>query len=206
MEECLFCDFDKIKKDILCSSDNFYVKVGVGILAPGHVMLLPKMHIACFARLPKQLSKEFILVKDRLFNKVKFTFNEPIIYEHGVYGQSIKHAHLHFLPSSSSHYNLDNIKENIFKSLKSTRIDDMSQIADVFKNEGSYFYLEQNGKKWVIHTKGQEEGKFTFRKEFTRLTGLYALEDWQTIPESEKQRNKLWVDETKKIFKSQNEE
>jgi len=202
MKECLFCDFDKIKEDILWNSENFYVKVGIGILAPGHVMLLPKMHMACFAQLPKQLSNEFISVKDKLFNKIKYAFNEPIIYEHGVYGQSIKHAHLHFLPSRNNYYNFKNIKENIFKSLKSARIDNMFQIADVFKKEGSYFYLEQNGRKWVIHTKGREEGKFTFRKEFARLTGLYALEAWQTMPESEKQRNIEWVETTKKTFKN----
>lgn len=200
MKECLFCNLDKIKDDILWSSENFYVKVGVGILAPGHVMLLPKIHIACFAQLPNQLSQEFISVKDKLFNKIASAFNEPIAYEHGLYGQSINHAHLHFLPSRNNYYNLENIKENIFKILKSTRIDDMFQIRDVFKKEGSYFYLEQNGKRWVIHTKGQEEGKFTFRKEFARLTGLYALESWQAMPKSEKQRNIGWVDATKKIF------
>ena len=206
MKKCLFCNFVKIKEDILWDSGNFYVKVGVGILAPGHVMLLPKMHLDCFAQLPKQLRKEFLSIKDKLFNKIASAFNEPMVYEHGVYGQSIKHAHLHFLPSSNSHYNLENIKENIFKSLKSTRIENMFQITDVFRNESSYFYLEQNGRKWVIHTKDQPEGKFIFRKEFARLTGLYGLEAWQNMPESEKQRNKLWVDETKKIFKAQNEE
>ena len=203
MKNCLFCQRHKINLDILLESKNFFVKVGVAVLAPGHVMLLPKIHIDCFAQLPKQLSKEFISLKYKLFNKVKSAFNEPIVYEHGVYGQSIKHAHLHFLPSRNNYYNLKNIKENIFKSLKSTRIDDMFQIIDVFKNEGSYFYLEQNGRKWVIHTKGQPEGKFTFRKEFARLTGLYGLEAWQTMPESEKQRNKIWVNETKKALKNE---
>ena len=151
MKKCLFCNFVKIKEDILWDSGNFYVKVGVGILAPGHVMLLPKMHLDCFAQLPKQLRKEFLSIKDKLFNKIASAFNEPMVYEHGVYGQSIKHAHLHFLPSSNSHYNLENIKENIFKSLKSTRIENMFQITDVFRNESSYFYLEQNGRKWVIY-------------------------------------------------------
>ncbi|MEK6984232.1 MAG: HIT domain-containing protein [Nanoarchaeota archaeon] len=203
MKECLFCSIDKIKEDILWGSGNFYVKVGVGVLAPGHVMLLPKKHLNCFAQLPKQLREEFVSVKDKLYNKIKYVFNEPIIYEQGVYGQSIKHAHLHFLPFKNNYYNLRNVKENIFKSLKSTKIDEMSKITDVFKNEGSYFYLEQNGRKWVIHTKDQEEGKFTFRKEFARLTGMHALEAWQTMPKSEKQRNIEWVNITKGALKNE---
>ena len=170
MKECLFCQFDELKPDILWKSKNFFVKVGVGILAPGHIMVVPKKHISCFAELPSGLIKEFMSIKEDAFNKVKHNFSEPILYEHGIYGQSIPHAHMHLVPSKNEFYDLQNIKENIFKSLKSTRIDDMLQIAGVFKKEGSYFYLEQNGSKWVIHTQGHEKGKFTFRKEFARLT------------------------------------
>ena len=67
--------------------------------------------------------------------------------------------------------------------------------------EGSYFYLEEKSKKWVFHTKNQPEGKFTFRKEFAKLTGLHGLTKWQTIPEEEKQRNNEWVNLTKEKLK-----
>lgn len=201
MKYCLFCQLNKIKEDIIWESKNFFVKVGVGVLAPGHVMLLPKKHIGCFAELPEKLVKEFVSVKNEVFNNVKSNFYEPIIYEHGVYGQSINHAHLHFVPIKNEYYNLKNIKENLFKSLKSTQIENIFQIRDVFKKEGSYFYLEENGRKWVIHTKGKPKGKFTFRKEFARLTGLYSLTKWQVMPKEEKQRNNKWVDLTKDVLK-----
>lgn len=201
MRNCLFCQIHKIKTDIIWKSKNFFVKVGIGILAPGHVMVVPKKHMSCFAELPKQLRKEFISIKEDIFNKVKSNFYEPIVYEHGIYGQSINHAHLHFLPSKNEYYTLENIKENFFKSMKSTQIDNTLQIREVFQREGSYFYLEQEGKKWIFHTKGLEEGKFTFRKEFAKLTGLHGLTDWQKMPEEEKQRNELWVNTTKEVFK-----
>ena len=69
-EKCIFCNYDSIKEDILLESDNFFVKVGVGILAPGHVMIIPKEHISCFAELPDRLGKEFISIKEQVFNKV----------------------------------------------------------------------------------------------------------------------------------------
>lgn len=206
MKECLFCQLDKIKSDILWESENFFVKVGVGILAPGHIMIIPKIHISCFGQLPKQLHKEFILIKKDVFDKIKSNFFEPIIYEHGIYSQSIKHAHLHFLPSRNEYYHMNNIKENLFKSLKSTQIRSIFQIKNVFKKEGSYFYLEQNNRKWVFHTKGQEDRKFTFRKEFARISGLHCLTDWQTMPKEQIQRDKIWVGITKDIFRVQNEE
>lgn len=201
MEDCLFCAVDKIKEDILWESKNFFVKVGVGILAPGHIMIIPKEHILCFGQLPNPLQKEFIMLKKDVSSKVKSNFSEPIIYEHGIYSQSINHAHIHFLPIRGNYHNLENIKENLFKSLKSTQINDIFQIIDVFNKEGSYFYLEENGRKWVFHTKGKPEGEFTFRKEFARLTGLPGLTDWRTMPEEEKQRNKMWVNITKNMLK-----
>ena len=56
-EKCIFCNCDSIKEDILWETDNFFVKVGVGILAPGHVMIIPKEHISCYAELSNQLGK-----------------------------------------------------------------------------------------------------------------------------------------------------
>jgi len=184
-EKCIFCNYDSIKEDILWESDNSFVKVGVGILAPGHVMIIPKKHISCFGELPKQLTKEFISLKEDVFSKIKFNFSEPIIYEHGIYSQTVNHAHIHFVPTKNEYYNLGSIKEDLFKGLKSTRISNMSQLIPIFKEEGSYFYLEEKSQKWVFHTKNHPEKKFTFRKEFARLTGLHGLTEWKNMGEEE---------------------
>lgn len=199
---CIFCNYNLVKEDVLWKSDNFFVKVGFGILAPGHVMIIPKKHISCFGKLPKQLINEFISLKEEVLNKIKSNFSEPIIYEHGVYGQTINHAHLHFLPTKNEFYKMGNIKKGLFKDLRSTRINDMFQIIDIFEKEGPYFYLEENDKKWVFHTKGLPEKKYTFRKEFARLTGLHGLKEWQNMDEEEKQRNKGWVKATKEVLNS----
>ena len=201
MNNCLFCERSKINEDILFESDNFFAKVGVGILTPGHIMLIPKHHLLCFGELPDRLNKEFIKFKKDIFNKVKSNFSEPIIYEHGIYSQSVNHAHIHFVPYKNKYYNLGSLKEKIFVELKSEQIDDIFEITDIFKNEGSYFYLEEKGRKWVFHTEGMIDGKFTFRKEFARLTGLNGLSSWQNMPEEEKKRNKGWVKLTKDKLK-----
>jgi diadenosine tetraphosphate (Ap4A) HIT family hydrolase len=196
-EKCVFCNYNLIKENILWESDNFFVKVGVGIFAPGHVMITAKEHISCFGELPKELSKEFLLLKEYVFEKVKSNFSEPIIYEHGVYGQSVNHAHIQFIPNKSNFYHLERIKEKIFLDLDSTKIDDILQIMPVFKKDGSYLYLEENGQKWVFYTKGLQEGKYNFRREFARLTGLNGLSNWRHMPKEEKTRNKKWTILTK---------
>ena len=202
MNNCLFCERSKIEEDILWESDNFYVKVGVGILAPGHIMLISKEHLSCFGELPTKLDKEFLSMLNDIFNKLKSNFSEPIIYEHGIYSQTVPHAHIHFVPRKSKYYDLKNLKEKIFKELKSTQINNIFQIKDVYKKEGSYFYLEEKDSRWIFHTKGLPESKYCFRKEFAKLTGLYGLSAWRNMPEEEKKRNREWVRLTKERLKT----
>lgn len=201
MKECIFCEIDKIKPNIIWESKIFFVKVGVGILAPGHIMLISKEHLSCFAALPGEQSKEFLSMKERIADKIKSNFSEPIIFEHGIYGQTVNHAHLHFIPNESEFYNIENIGNKIFKNFKSTRLNDLFEIRDVFEKEGSYIYLEEKNEKFVFHTKDQPKIDSPFRNEFTRLTGLYGLRFWQEMSEEEKQRNRKWVKMTKDVLR-----
>jgi len=122
------------------------------------------------------------------------------MYEHAVYGQSVPHAHIHFVPYK--YHVLMDLREKIFKGLNSIPVDDIFQIKDIYKEEGSYFYLEEKGRKWIFHTKGELEGKYNFRMEFAKMTGLWGLSAWRTMPEEEKERNEEWVRETKERLKA----
>jgi len=85
-------------------------------------------------------------------------------------------------------------------NLKSTQIDDIFQMRDIFEKDGSYMYLEEKDKKQIFYTKGLQKG-LNFRKEIARLTGLYGLSIWQSINEKEKQRNNEWIKITKEVLK-----
>ncbi len=199
-EECKFCNNSLMMDDVLWESDNFFVKVGIGILAPGHVMLITKKHLSCFGELPGELIKEFLSLKKGVFNRIKSNFSEPIIYEQGVYSQSVNHAHLHFLPKKGDLYNIENIGGKIFRELESIDIRNFSQIIDFFKKEGSYIYLEENGQKFIFHTKDLPDLKYTFRREFAKLTGL-GLIQWHKMTEDQKKMDIEWIKNTKDVLK-----
>ena len=199
-EDCIFCNYESIKEDILWESENFFVKVGVGVLSPGHVMLITKKHLICFAELPVFLHEEFLTLKGKIAEKISSSFSKPIIYEHGIYSQSVRHAHIHFVPSETEFYRLEGIKE-AFNYLKSERVQDTLEIKNIYKKDKSYFYLEENGFKWILQTKGLPEKEYDFRKEFAKLTGLHGLADWQKMREEEKCRNEEWVNITKNVLK-----
>jgi diadenosine tetraphosphate (Ap4A) HIT family hydrolase len=167
--KCIFCDNEKIKKDILIDYKDFFLKVGIGILAPGHVMLITKKHMGCFGNLSKQQMEEFEKVKTQIVELITDKFAAPIIYEHGIYGQTINHAHLHFLPRKNEFFDLSNIKNVLFNGLEPEKIESISQVIEIYSNEGSYFYLEIDGKKYVYHTSGQMKGKYNFSLNLIKL-------------------------------------
>jgi len=52
-KDCIFCDRINAGTSILFETDNFYVKVGYGISAAGHIMIVSKNHYKCLAEVPK---------------------------------------------------------------------------------------------------------------------------------------------------------
>ena len=202
MTDCLFCNLDSTRSDILWETDNFFVKVGVGILTPGHIMIIPRRHFSCFGELPKELEREFLALKNGVFNRLRSAFREPIVWEQGIYGQSINHAHLHFVPKKSDNPSFDNLYKRIFRELESIELDNILAIRDIYGEYGQYIYFEEDGRKWAYITEGLPDREFNFRKEFVRLTGIDGLLDWRTMSEAFRKENEEWVRVTKEKLKA----
>jgi len=98
MENCVFCNLELNKGEVLFETGNFFANIGVGLVAPGHMMLIPKRHYDCCADLPQDLRPEFDDAAKMIFGKIEKVFGAPFLVEYGVFGQSVSHAHLHFIP------------------------------------------------------------------------------------------------------------
>lgn len=90
---------------IIYESENFFVKIELGCLIPGMVMINPKKHYYSMARMPEELFEEYYEVKKDVEKLLKMTYgiNLPVIFfEHGSaptgfssHAKSIVHAHTH---------------------------------------------------------------------------------------------------------------
>lgn len=89
---------------IIYESDNFFVKIELGCMIPGMVMINPKEHHYSIARIPDDRYEEYYEVMKDIEILLKATFgNKPVIYfEHGsaptgfsTHAKSIVHAHTH---------------------------------------------------------------------------------------------------------------
>ena len=62
---CVFCDS---VENILEETDNFYVKVGIGIVTAGHVMVIPKYHYKAMGAIKSNLIDEYLTLKEKVFS------------------------------------------------------------------------------------------------------------------------------------------
>jgi len=127
----IFCQIkEKLKNQIIDESKNFYLLHDGFPLMEGHLLLIPKKHFDCYLGLDKNLIEEFNLLKKKVIDFLTNYYQKPVIFEHGVVGQTVFHAHLHFLPTDIL------IKKQIEKVAKATKIPKIP-----------YLYYEVNDKK-----------------------------------------------------------
>ena len=99
----IFCQIEKkLDHQVLDQTDNFYLLHDGYPLLEGHLLLIPKQHVDCYFNLDKKLLREFKLFKKKSVDFLKDKYIQPVIFEHGIAGQTVMHAHLHLLPTKKS--------------------------------------------------------------------------------------------------------
>ncbi len=188
MQGCVFCHRKLNQGEVLHETENFFVNSGIGVAAPGHVMLIPKKHYDCCADVPVGLRAEFTELKKLVFRKVKAAFFEPFLIEYGIMGQSVKHAHLHFIPKqreATGHYaayKIDDISKemDISSNIRSVPAA-WDSAAALEKKYGGYIYLK-DGRARLYYSRRAYDGSMSYRGFFSRKLELSDIPaDWKKI-------------------------
>jgi len=197
-DNCVFCNIKQIKSEILLESDNFYLKIPIGLFTPGHILLISKDHLSCFGNLPLKHINEFGNFKKKAVDLITNKFSKPFLCEQGIHGQSIEHAHIHIIPSIGKKYDLsEGIYGKIFLNLESEKVDDFYEVVDYFNKNDNYVYFEENFKSYIFNTSSRPNLEFKFRSDLARLTGLNNLSLWSNLSEEDILRDKEYIKETK---------
>jgi diadenosine tetraphosphate (Ap4A) HIT family hydrolase len=133
-DECAFCQRGEIT-DILKETPNFFLAADHAPLVEGHLLVIPKQHYACYGDVPAKLDEELLAIKNEL--RLFYTqFYAPVVFwEHGVFRQTVFHAHLHCFPWGDLAYE---VESNIHNTIVTTQED----IRSWYQALGQYFYLE----------------------------------------------------------------
>jgi diadenosine tetraphosphate (Ap4A) HIT family hydrolase len=204
--DCVFCDKEKIREDILYQTDNFFVKVGFDIISPGHVMLISDMHLKCYGELPDYLDQEYIESKQMLDEEIAKHFAKPFRLEAGVYGQSVFHAHTHFIPLKGPGYSIESlIEEMVISGNIRYEEADMARLKQIYREEGEYVSIEEKGKLYVCHIDGRiydpqnRDPNLNVREFIARIPEFPRSSPLGKNPE-DKRRDDEYRDLTKKLL------
>lgn len=210
MKDCIFCEN---VEDVLFESDNFYVKIGKGIVCDGHCMIITKQHLDCIAGIDESLVDEFLFLKNKLTNFITENFYKPFVLENGAVMQSVFHAHMHFIPLKSKYYSevsLINDMALLFlkkNNISYKKINNFFELKDIYKEDGEYLYLEEGDDTFIVETKKNrnflEEMKtaLSYRHFFSRKFGMKEVEDWRFMTEEDLVLDCLKIQETFNKFK-----
>ncbi len=98
---CVFCDRTKFEARLVGEKKNFWIVATLGQISDGgYLLLIPKRHVSCFGAMEESEISEAEIIQDEICQAIfeEYGFIPGIIFEHGIVGQTIKHAHLHFIP------------------------------------------------------------------------------------------------------------
>lgn len=147
-ENCSHCDPRSFAlKYPLEVTNNFWVVCDVHPIIEGHILIIPKKHIVCVGAYPKELFQEFIVLYYKISQFIQKTYGKVSSFEHGKIGQTVFHSHVHLLPYKGNPTTI--IPEGETKFFK---IDDLSQLINIFNKDSQYLFFSIGGNKWVVDT------------------------------------------------------
>ena len=104
MADCFFCKIanKEVSAEVIYEDDNVVAILDIHPKAPGHTMILPKVHAANILDLPEdKIEGVFKAVKEvtALLNNSLSPDGFTIGINHGkVSGQTVEHLHIHIMP------------------------------------------------------------------------------------------------------------
>lgn len=191
------------KNDILHETKSFFVKVGKGIITAGHVMIIPKNHYLVLAELDDLILNEYLDLKNKVQKEITQKFAKPFLIEHGVFGHSVSHAHIHLIPSSGNGYsNVNIITEMVIPAIKKLKIpfkkmNEFQDLREAYKKDKQYMYFENDDDKYILKTKGfvkkEIRDDVIYRSFFTFKKGLAGVNGWKNMKDKD-----ILIDKEKK--------
>lgn len=163
--------------DPLFSGKNFWVVCDFHPLVHGHILIIPKEHISCFGSLSEKKFSEFENLYEKVKNFINDNYGPVAVFEHGIVGQTVFHAHMHFLPFSRK-------IEDVIESNFIRKINFLDQIKEEFKKQGKYLFVEIANEKYFVNV---ELGypRF-FREKFAIALNAGERADWKAASKNEK--------------------
>jgi diadenosine tetraphosphate (Ap4A) HIT family hydrolase len=136
---CTFCQ--RASLDIVLEETaHFFVLVDHAPLTEGHLLLVPQAHYACYGAVPAAFDDELRTLKGRVAAFLTRTYGPFVYFEHGIFRQTVYHAHLHAIPVGQRDF-----AAGAFAASGGTPAQSQAGVREWYATHGHYFYLEAPG-------------------------------------------------------------
>lgn len=133
---CVFCQGSGIA-NILKETSNFVIAADYAPLLEGHLLIIPKQHYSCYGAVPAKLDEELYFLKHEIHRFFERYYAPVVFWEHGIFRQTVFHAHLHCFPFGAIEYDLS-------RNLHSALVRSQDDIRAWFATRGQYFSMEDS--------------------------------------------------------------
>lgn len=134
---CPFCALGSLETP-LTETESFFAVGDHAPLVGGHILIIPRAHYACFGAIPAALDDELLALKERIRRFLASAYRAPTFFEHGVFRQTVPHAHLHAIPLGPTSLHLEEMAiESGGQPLRA-----QADLRAWYATRGPYFMLE----------------------------------------------------------------
>src|SRR5436305_6324118 len=141
--DCAFCQRSDIAANILKETPTFLVVADHAPLVEGHILIIPKHHYTCYGAMPAELDAELSALKQEV-QQFFAQFYAPIVFwEHGVFRQTVFHAHLHCFPFGETEYNPQ-------EGLHHLVVHSQDEVRKWYATRGHYFYMADEASAFLF--------------------------------------------------------
>jgi len=121
---------------------------------------------------------------------IKEKFSKPFFVEYTREGQSVHHAHTHFIPLTGEDYKIESfLKEIIIPSKMNFYKEDRKKLKELYKSGGSYVRLGEGDQNYYVDVTNvplkELFPKFMYRV-FLKRKGSKVAGDWSKMSEEDK--------------------
>lgn len=175
---CLFCDNNSNAFEYLLNyndkSKNFNIICDPNPITESHILLIPKKHVSCIGDYGNDLLKEYISADKVIRDFISNTYGSCSVFEHGVFGQTVFHSHIHYFMFNGSI--IDVIPEGT-KYIR--KLNSIEALKELYKKDGGYLYVDINNQMYTVNP-ALSKPRF-FRDRFAQALGRPELGNWKAM-------------------------
>lgn len=134
---CPFCAMGTLETP-LTETESFFAVADHAPLVGGHILIIPRAHYACYGAVPAALDEELLALKGTIRRFQTETYRAPTFFEHGVFRQTVAHAHLHAIPLGPTSLKL----EEMAVASGGRPLRAQADLREWYATRGLYFMLE----------------------------------------------------------------